>query len=69
VLATRGRIKGKVRRSIEVYLPKPGVEYDEAGHANLDDGEANDGEAKSDSSPASQGLGLELRKVQREDEP
>ena len=49
VMVTRGRIRGKIRRPIEAYLPKPGVEYDEAGQAEAYEGEAEDGEEQSDS--------------------
>jgi hypothetical protein len=38
VLVTRGRIMGKIRRPIEEYLQKPGVEYDETEQAEEDEG-------------------------------
>jgi len=54
VLVTRGRIRGKARRPIDEYLPKPGVEYEEAGQADED--EAEKAEEPSDSSTESRRL-------------
>ncbi|MBN2575988.1 MAG: L,D-transpeptidase, partial [Deltaproteobacteria bacterium] len=69
VLVTRGRIRGKVRRPIQEYLQKPGVEYDETGQAKADEGEAEHGDEQSDSSTESEDVELDPRQVPDEDAP